>query len=632
MLNQLRSGASNIAAKILLACLVLAFALWGVGDIGRHPSQNAAVAKVGSEAIHMPEFRRAYHSELERVRDALGANFSPELVKGLRLESQVLQSMATRLTLEQQSRALGIVPSDLDVVRLIRTNPIFKNSAGEFDKDRFYASLRNAGLSEQTYVEQMRNRLATSIIMETLASQAPVSDAAVKALYAAAHERRTALLYKLNESMLPPSATPTDEQLDTFYKTNPELFTEPEFRSLSYVTIRPEDAHANASVTEDELKAAYKERLSEFARPEQRQVEQLLYSSEESAKQAYEQLKAGEKFAAVGAKTPISNKGATSLGAITRDHILDAAAGPVFSLKEGEFTQPIQSPFGWHVFYVSKILPASTASFEEVRADLEKDLTQQSRDDAFGKLANAVEDALAAGSSLEEAASQQGLKLQRVSEVNASGKTRSGADAKNLPSLDKFLETAFKTDEKTESGLMTSKGGVYYIVRVESVSPQHVKPLETVKAQAIAKWQESDRQTRLRQLANTLAKQMADPKTRDKALSERRLSPVTTEPLQRTSQKAAGLELPPTLVADIFAQKPGDSTAAYGLKDGQFVIAVAKDVLPAPAPEGKAALDEMRKTLETDMQNEIVEQYMAYLGTKYPLSINQNVLNAAIEQ
>ena len=366
-MTNFRSQAAACPAKILLGVLVLSFGVWGIGDMLRSHGRNVTVATVGGTAITADEFARALHRETENIRRILGDRYSPELLKSLNLSQQVLQKLINHTLMTLESQSLGLMPGDTEVVRHIRSNPSFQDSKGNFDKEGFKRWLGNNGMSEKNYIEQLRRDMASGLLMGTLTSAAPVSDAAVRTLYDAQEEQRTVALYTIAPSLVSNISPPTGAQLQAYYDAHKNEFTAPEYRTLSYVSISPADAQT-AAASEDELKTAYKEHIDEFRHPERRAVDQLLYSSEEKAKAAEALLKSGKSFTDIASETEILNKDALSLGKVEKGAILQNAADAVFALPEGGHTDPIQSPFGWHIFHVSAIDPPSVSSFEEVRA------------------------------------------------------------------------------------------------------------------------------------------------------------------------------------------------------------------------------------------------------------------------
>jgi peptidyl-prolyl cis-trans isomerase D len=629
MLNQLRSVASGIGSKILLVLLVLSFAVWGIGDMVSGPGRNREVATVGDEAIPLAAFQQAFRQEVENIRRSLGDNYSPELVKNLNVSDYVLHRLINRKLLQMESEALGLLPGDADIARRIRSNPAFQNDKGEFDKRAFETMLRNIGLSEQGYVNEMRQELGVSLIVDTLTAAVPVPEIAASTLYQALEEQRTADIYTLSPSLVSVPA-PDDATITAYYNENGQTFSSPEYRTLTYASIKANDVRDRATVSEDDLRAAYQEHLEEYKRPERRAVEQLLFSSEEKARAAYKKLQEGASFKQLAKSGDILNKNAVSLGKVEREKIFDEAAQPVFSLKAGEFTEPLKSAFGWHIFHVTAIEPPSTLPFEEVRASLEKELAVRSGEEALSKFTNHVEDALAGGSTLQEIAREMSMTLQTVGPVSAQGETPEGRAAK-LPELDKFLETAFKTDEKTESPLTISRNGLYYIVRVDSVTPEHVRPLSEVRSQVIARWQNEERAKRLAGLAGDIAAKMANSATRGQVMDQYGLTVTTSGPLKRSSTKAAGLTLSPELLNEIFSRRPGQSTAAYPAPGGDYMVAVVRNIVPA-ASGSNGKLAELSQGLHGSVQNEIITQYLTYLGKKYGMTINRSLIEQAADQ
>lgn len=634
MLNSFRSFAGSFSAKLLLVLLILSFAVWGVGDMVQ-PATRSDVASVGGESISVPEFQKELRRESEAMRRALGDQFSPEMLKELQLPEQVLQRMIHQALLAQESTARGLVPPDAAVVRRLRTTPAFQDKNGNFDKALFEAMLKNSGVSEKNYVEQLRREMGADLLINTLLSATPVSDVAARTLLAAREEQRALTLYRLSPSLAGDVEAPDEAQLKAYYQEHGPEFTAPEYRNLSYVVLTSEEALATASVSEEQVKAAYEERVEEFRRPERRNVEQLLYSSQDKAIKALAMLKSGRGFAEVAKATAVLNN-TLSLGEIDRGSIIENAAEKVFSLPEGGISEPIQSPFGWHIFRVTKIIPPSTAPFKEVQAQLEKDVKRRAADEILNTKANQLEDALAGGATLHEAAKEQGLKVHSLGPINREGQLADGSKPRNFPppslsDAEKFLEAAFNTEEKAESPLLTARGGIYYIVRVDSVTPERLRALDEVRGLVVAGWQKQERQRRLAELAQKIGQQFGKSDTRGAIISRYGFEPLDYVTVKQNSRVARDIPLPPDLVAEAFTLSPGSGTGAYLMQGGDYLLAVVNKIIPAPFPAKDAAdLAEMRSALATAMRSEILGQYMRHLMQKYPVTVNEAALEAAI--
>jgi len=634
MLNSLRTSATSIWAKILLAFLVLSFGVWGIGDVVTSNGRNAAMATVGAKTITGAEFRRALQHEAENIRRVMGDGFTPAMLKNPMIYRHVVRQMVNNSLLLQESEVLGLIPSDADVVRRIRSSQNFQDNKGNFNKVLFENMLKHSNISEKTYVESLREEMAVSLLIETLVALPPVSDTAAQTLLEAREEGRNVTFYSLKPSLVSNVPQPDNAQIKSYYESHNKDFTAPEYRTISYVTITSASVK-NGAVSEDDLKALYKERIDDYKRPERRKVEQVLYSSEDSVRKAAELLKSGKPFDRVAKETDALNKDNLLLGNVEQRNILENAADAVFSLKVGAVTDPIQSAFGWHIFRVTAIEPPSVAPLDEVRPALEKELKQRNADDGLNKLANQIQDALAGGTPLQEAAKEFGLKVTAFGPVDRQGKTLENAKSSEVPELDNFLDVAFKTDEKTESSITTSKNGVFYIVRVDKTIPERLRTLDEIKGLVVSGWQKEEREKRLSVLAKEIGDKFTKQSDRDAAIAKYNLQPVSTTMIKRGTHAAGDLSLPPPLVADIFARQPQQGSAAYLGKNGDYLLGIVSAIVPAGTadkdPRLATSLADIKTKLKTNGQNEVLQQYTQYLEKKYPVSIHESVIEAVLK-
>ncbi len=624
MIAKIRSFAKGIGTKIMLALLILTFAIWGVGDILSGAGGNVEVATVGGEGIPYQEYAIGVHQETERLRQMLGKQFTPDIAKNFGIEPRVLQGLVDRRLFVLESNALGLRVSDAEVARKIRTNPLFLDDKGNFSKAQFEAKLRAIGQSEKDFVRSIREDMAVALLIETIMPTVTPPPSAAEVLLAARDEQRKILLYNISAEQLKDLPTPSAEQLKEYYSSHSAQFSVPEYRTISFVRIAKEDAKKSSGISEKDIEIEYKQRLDEFKKPERRRLEQLLFGSEDAAKKAVAAMASGKTFEQEAREAKILNPDRISLGVMERANVLDAAADKVFALKLGGVTEPIKSQFGWHIFRVSEILPAATLGLAEVRDQIVKDLQAQSEDDALTGLTNKLEDLIAGGSTLSEAAKELALKIETLPPIDKKGLLASGEAARAVPKDEKFLETAFRTDEKTESQAVASKDG-YYILRVEKIEAEHSRPFDEVKVKLAAGWMENEKARKLAELSDKISGEFVNPAGREQAIKSYGLSAPATLIISRS--KESGQKLPAPMVMDIFAKNETEATKAFVQADGSYAIAVISDVIPASiGGKDAAAFAGVGKQYSKDVQNEISEQYLRYLAKKYPVTINLEAL------
>ena len=95
-----------------------------------------------------------------------------------------------------------------------------------------------------------------------------------------------------------------------------------------------------------------------------------------------------------------------------------------------------------------------------------------------------------------------------------------------------------RLEDKSESGLVTAKGGVYYIVRIDSIIPEHQRSFDEVKTLAAAAWHRQEREKHVSELAKTIAADFASEKTREAAIAQYKLTPAQAT-LKRQKAKVA---------------------------------------------------------------------------------------------
>ena len=167
---------------------------------------------------------------------------------------------------------------------------------------------------------------------------------------------------------------------------------------------------------------------------------------------------------------------------------------------------PIQSPLGWHVIRINKIDAGQVTPFDQVKEKLEKDLKAQLAPDLLIKLVTDFERVLSKTQSMATAAQDLQLKVKSVENVDARGQDMAGKDVALGPAGVAVLQAAFATRESSESELLETQNGEYFVVRTERITPARIPGLTEVEAKVKEAWQNDER----RKLADTKVKEAVD--------------------------------------------------------------------------------------------------------------------------
>lgn len=643
MLTKFRSIANGVGSKILVGLLVLAFGVWGIEDMLRRPDSSVIVATVGDIKIPYSSYLKTLNNETDRMRQMLGGAATPQDLKNLALGPQVLKNMIDEQLLVMESRRMGFKVSDEDVANSIRKNPELHDDKGQFSKKNFEYLLRANGMTEKMYIEKTRENMAIKLLLSSVVSLATLPENAAQTLLASREEKRTVDVYTIPLSLITSVPEPKKEQLDEYYNSHIDEFTAPEFRTLSYVMITPEDAKkaaksSNGTEASKDIETAYHERIDEFKKPERRKVEQLLFSTEDAARKASEDIKKGKTFEQISKEDTVLNQKAISLGLVEKSNVPEVAADKVFTLEVGAASEPIKSSFGWHIFRVTEIIPPTTQPLEEVRGLLEKDMEAQNNENILTDFSNKIEDSIAGGSTLAEIAKEFDLKVITMLPIAKNGKTANGTYEKDIPTDPKFMETAFKTEEKTESPLISVTGGNKFIVRVEKIDPQHVLAQDEVKSKVTAAWIEQEKQKQLAELANKIFTEFHNASSVEAVAKKYSLgvpSSMNVSQKNDVSEKSSS-DLPQRMIKDIFSRQAGKATGAFLQNNGSYAIAVVKNIIAADSnnkdPQYSAKISNIETEYKNDMNGEIVDEYLLLLAKKYPITRNEEALKVRVEE
>lgn len=129
---------------------------------------------------------------------------------------------------------------------------------------------------------------------------------------------------------------------------------------------------------EADLKKYYEKNKERFAEPEKIKVRHILVEKSDDTQKVIQALKDGMSFidAAKKFSTDETSKDlGGDLGILERGAVKTMPRDiekTLFSLAEGQYSQPIQTNLGWHIFYVDKKIPPKKKSFKEAKKDIEK--------------------------------------------------------------------------------------------------------------------------------------------------------------------------------------------------------------------------------------------------------------------
>ncbi|WP_019013060.1 peptidylprolyl isomerase [Elioraea tepidiphila] len=604
MLTAIRNSLNHWIAKGLFLLLIVAFAVWGIEDFVRGGGADRSVATVAGEKVSLAEATDAYQREISQLRRSFGGQFEPtEEVRRAIAEATVARLVALR-AISAEAAQRGVVVTDDALRATILSAPGFQGPDGRFSRLQFDSFLRNNGLTEGRFLDLLRSDLARQQLVGSVRAGAAAPQTLARAVQAFHAEQRVADLVELPLMAAPAPPEPTEAQLARFHENNADLFSAPEFRQFDLVLLSPEDVAREIRLSDRELREAFEERRAEFATPERRRIAQAVVPDREAARAIAEAWRAGADFAAIAAQAQAAGGSAIELGLIDRSGLpLPELADPAFAASAGAVTDPVQSPFGWHVLHVAAIEPGREQGFEAVKDELARIVALERAADLIYARANRIEDSIAEGIPLTEVARRHEFRLIQAT-MDAEGRDPDGNRIELGPEAGEIISAVFESRIGETTRLSETRGGVFYAVHVGSVTPPALRPLAEVEREVRAAWERAERRRAIEEQAAALIAETRVGRPLDEVARAAGWSPRRTEPFTRDVR---GGTFPPQLAAALFALKRGEATM---IETGSgFVVAAVAEIIPGAAegPAIAARQQELAEALAGDLEAQFVQ-------------------------
>ncbi len=137
---------------------------------------------------------------------------------------------------------------------------------------------------------------------------------------------------------------------------------------------------AKAALTDEALKKTYDD-AAKAQKPETEiHARHILVATDADAQAVIKRIKGGEDFAKV-AKEVSKDTGSDGgdLGWFTKDKMVPEFAEAAFKLEPGTLSEPVKSPFGWHVIQVEGKRQKTFPSFDEVKDQVSRYVVQKAQ-------------------------------------------------------------------------------------------------------------------------------------------------------------------------------------------------------------------------------------------------------------
>lgn len=593
MLQEIREKAQGWFAWAIVALISIPFALWGIQEyagIGRVP----VLAKVNGQEITERDLETAMHRQRREPGEV-----DPDGGQAQRRQA-VLDGMIREALLVQATDEMKMRVGDAGVVAAIRAVPAFQRN-GHFDMPAYQQILRQQGMQEAAFEQQLRRLLVTDQLVEGIRSSAFVTPAELRDSLRLSEQQRDVGFFVLRRADFATSAPPTDGEIDAYYERHRDVFMSPERVQIEYLELDAAALAAAVQPDEEAIKGYFEQHRHELVQPPQRRARHILFAVdataggdklaevEQKARAASERLRKGEDFGALARELsddPGSASQGGDLGLFERGVMVKEFEDAAFGLPVGQVSEPVRSPFGIHLIEVTEIREGEEPSLEAMRPKIVQALQRAEAERLFYEQVERLGDLTYENvGSLDPAAAALGLKSRVTDWFGHEG----GLGVLASP---KVVAAAFSEEVRGEgrNSEPIEVGPEHTVVlRVRAHEPARLRPLEEVRAEVTARLGDEKAAAAARARATEL---LARARAGEGLESLAKDVGSTYERVPRMARRAAGV--PPAIAQAAFSTPrvaegsapafilvdagSGDVAVAglFGVEDGAGTVAEAQ--------------------------------------------------------
>jgi len=433
VLDSIRKG-SKWLTIIFIAVIGAVFVFFiGLGGplTGDRPSAGAVV-ELDDIRLDNSDYQRVRAQQESRYRESLGDQFDSRVASDF-LDSQSIRILVDRAIMTHAARELGLQASDDELRATVRDIPGFRDETGRFSQQAFEGFVSYEYGTQRNFLETLRRDLLAQKLARLLQSQAHVSEA----------EARKAALYGLEGVQIAYVA------LDTRQLPAGE-------------EISDEQARAHLDANPDAVRAEYDANGLEYTEPDKVRASHILFVVEdgaepdeveavrERAEAALARIREGASFDDVAlelSEDPGTRETGGDLGSFARGE-RNAALESAFDREPGELSEVLRGDAGFHIVRTDERIEGGVVPFEDVSLEIARDLAQADAASVRARrLADELAAAVIAGQSLEDAARERDLTLERPGAI----KRRPDGFVPGLGGSPELLANAFALDLETPS-------------------------------------------------------------------------------------------------------------------------------------------------------------------------------------
>jgi peptidyl-prolyl cis-trans isomerase D len=452
MMRQMREATKPIMLVTALAFVALMVFEWGMDASGMSSGSVGEIGRVNGDPVNYDAYMAAYRRLYDQVQNSQEGMITSQ--QNREIEDAAFDEVVTQLLIQQELRERGIRVSDQEISEAAQFSPPdylrpqFMNEQGQFDLQGYQSFLASLPPEQLLILEAFyRDVIPRGKLLRQVTSGIYVSDAELWQRYQDQNERVEIRFVPFDPAGRYPDSefTVPESEIEAYYRQNEEEFEVPARASVRAAVLPKTPTAADSA------------------------------AALERAREVRAAIVGGEDFAVVAERESADGASAAQggdLGVFQQGQMTPAFDQAAFSAPVGQLTEPVQTPFGYHLIEVTERWAQDSARARHVLVPIER--TDDSEIELL-VLADSLED-MSESNTLEAAAAAVGANFTTldISEdfpfITGAGQASEGADWAFEEAAPGDVSPVFETAQ------------AFYALELIESEPAGILPLSDVRA------------------------------------------------------------------------------------------------------------------------------------------------------
>ncbi len=492
MLQVIRDRAQGVFAWIIVGLISVPFALWGINSYFGGGGDDS-VAEVDGVKISTRQVQSSYQQQRDRLAQMFGGKIPENLFSEEVMKKQVLQQLIEKEILIKAAIDNGMRVGDQQLGELVTGIDAFHTN-GKFDMQQYERVLAQQGMSPKLFENRVRRDLLAGQLNDVISTTEFSLDSEVDAQLRLQQQQRDIGYMVVPVNNYQDGIEISEEAVRTYYETNAARYMQPEQVKIDYLELKSDDIASGFEVSEEELRQRYETQKLNFRTPEERKASHILVTiavdadeaqtneAQAKAEALLQRVNSGEDFAELAkaeSQDPGSARNGGDLGFFGLGVMDKAFEEATFALQKGEVSGVVRSAFGFHIIKLEDIKGGETKPYEEVAAELQREIqNQRATEIFFNKAEQLASLTYEQPDTLTIAAEQLELTIKHSDYFARSG--GAGIAAEPKVSAAAFSEDVLARGNNSETIELSENHLV--VLRISDHKPEALRPFEEVQA------------------------------------------------------------------------------------------------------------------------------------------------------